>query len=253
VANNGGAAYGDLGFRHLYVGEFDVQWDNTFGLGLHYMHARHYAPALGRFLQPDPDGLEDAPYAYAANNPVTEMDPDGTCFIVRIAVGAVVDTALYLATTDSKDCDWSDAVSTVAMGAVESAVNPFAKISKAAKLVNAAGTALSKVPKATRAALYALRRASGSACGGTDFRDAELVGCDFAWGIDIGQQLWPAGARYVRLDRWPERVAHARQAFETWPADERREAMIVLEVYSAPGYEYQDEVFVNKYDASTPR
>ena len=29
--------------------------------------------------------------------------------------------------------------------------------------------------------------------------------------------------------------------------------MIVLEVYSAPGYEYQDEVFVNKYDASTPR
>ena len=152
MANNGGAAYGDLGFRHLYVGEFDVQWDNTFGLGLHYMHARHYAPALGRFLQPDPDGLEDAPYAYAANNPVTEMDPDGTCFIVRIAVGAVVDTALYLATTDSKDCDWSDAVSTVAMGAVESAVNPFAKISKAAKLVNAAGTALSKVPKATRAA-----------------------------------------------------------------------------------------------------
>jgi RHS repeat-associated protein len=147
---NGGADYGDLGFRYLYVGEFDVQWDNAFGLGLHYMHARHYAPALGRFLQPDPTGLEDSLYAYAANNPVTEMDPDGTCFIVCIAVGAVVDTALYLATTDSKDWDFGDAVSTVAMGAVESAVNPFAKISKAAKLVSAAGKALSKVPKATR-------------------------------------------------------------------------------------------------------
>ena len=46
----------DLGFRFLYVGEFDVQWDNELGLGLLYMHARHYSPALGRFLQPDPDG-----------------------------------------------------------------------------------------------------------------------------------------------------------------------------------------------------
>lgn len=31
-SNNGGADYGDLGFRFLYVGEFDVQWDNQFGL-----------------------------------------------------------------------------------------------------------------------------------------------------------------------------------------------------------------------------
>ncbi len=30
---NGGPDYGDLGFRYLYVGEFDVHWDNTFGLG----------------------------------------------------------------------------------------------------------------------------------------------------------------------------------------------------------------------------
>jgi RHS repeat-associated protein len=147
---NGGADYGDLGFRYLYVGEFDVQWDNAFGLGLHYMHARHYAPALGRFLQPDPAGLEDSLYAYAANNPVTEMDPDGTCFIVCLAIGAVVDTALYLATTDSEDWDFGDAVSTVAMGAAESMVNPFAKIGKAAKLVSAAGKLLSKVPTATR-------------------------------------------------------------------------------------------------------
>ncbi|MBA2372671.1 MAG: RHS repeat-associated core domain-containing protein [Chloroflexi bacterium] len=75
AAANGRAAYGDLAFRFLYVGEFDVQWDA--GLGLIYMHARHYSPVLGRFLQPDPDRTETNLYAYAANNPVTEIDPDG--------------------------------------------------------------------------------------------------------------------------------------------------------------------------------
>lgn len=122
-SNNGGADYGDLGFRYLYVGEFDVQWDNTYGLGLHYMHARHYAPALGRFLQPDPDGLEDSLYAYAANNPITEMDPDGTCFIVcQVAVGAVigavVNTATYLATTDSSQWNVGSALGAAGSGAV---------------------------------------------------------------------------------------------------------------------------------------
>lgn len=68
---------GDLGFRYLYVGEFDVQWDDSFGLGLHYMHARHYAPSLGRFLQPDPAALENNLHAYVANSPVTGTDPSG--------------------------------------------------------------------------------------------------------------------------------------------------------------------------------
>jgi Pentapeptide repeats (8 copies) len=86
-----------------------------------------------------------------------------------------------------------------------------------------------------------------------DFREAELLGCDFAWGIDIGDQRWPTGPEYVRVDRWGERLARAREAFETWPADDRREARIILEVYSAPGYEFQEEIFVNKYDGSTPR
>ena len=63
---------GDLGFRFTYVGEFDVQWDDQLGLGLIYMHARHYAPALGRFLQPDPELSDPNLYAYAANNPVTD-------------------------------------------------------------------------------------------------------------------------------------------------------------------------------------
>lgn len=48
------SGYPDLGFRFLYAGQHDVQWDNLNGLGIYYMHARHYAPTLGRFLQPDP-------------------------------------------------------------------------------------------------------------------------------------------------------------------------------------------------------
>ncbi len=70
---------GNLGFRYLYVGQFDVQWDNSFGLGLHYMHARHYSPMLGRFLQPDPIRAELGHYAYAEGNPTSHIDPTGQC------------------------------------------------------------------------------------------------------------------------------------------------------------------------------
>jgi RHS repeat-associated protein len=65
----------DLGFRFLYVGAHDVQWDAE--LGLHYMHARHYSPTLGRFLQPDPSRLDAQLFVYAGNGPVSRVDPSG--------------------------------------------------------------------------------------------------------------------------------------------------------------------------------
>ena len=148
---------GDLGFRFTYVGEFDVQWDDQLGLGLIYMHARHYAPALGRFLQPDPELSDPNLYAYAANNPVTELDPDGTCFIVcQLVVGAIIDSVVYLATTDNADL--GGLANAVVGGAVESAVNPLAKLSKVSKLAKAANKVLSKVPKAGRVATKAVRK-----------------------------------------------------------------------------------------------
>jgi RHS repeat-associated protein len=55
----------------------DVQWDNFSGLGLTYMHARHYSPLTGRFLQPDPSAAEANLYGYARNGPVTKVDPSG--------------------------------------------------------------------------------------------------------------------------------------------------------------------------------
>jgi RHS repeat-associated protein len=70
--------YGTLGFRYLYVGRFDVQWDDFAGAGLLYMHARHYHPEFGRFLQPDPSALEANLYGYAENGPVSRVDPSGS-------------------------------------------------------------------------------------------------------------------------------------------------------------------------------
>jgi RHS repeat-associated protein len=68
----------DLGFRFLYVGAADVQWDTAYGLDLLYMHARHYNPSLGRFLQPDPTRLDAQLFVYAENGPVSKLDPTGT-------------------------------------------------------------------------------------------------------------------------------------------------------------------------------
>lgn len=70
----GSANNNDLGFAgHIDDGES----------GLSYMQARYYDPILGRFLSPDPVQFGvDRPdmfnrYAYAANDPVNLIDPDG--------------------------------------------------------------------------------------------------------------------------------------------------------------------------------
>ncbi len=121
------------------------------------MQARHYSPALGRFLQPDPDRSEANLYAYAANNPVTEIDPDGTCFIVcQLVIGAVIDAVSYAVTTDSFSL--GGMAQAVVGGAVESAVNPLAKLNKVSKLVKATSKVLSKVPKAKRYVQRAIKR-----------------------------------------------------------------------------------------------
>ena len=62
----------------------------------------------------------------------------------------VTNTAVYPATTDSSQWNVGDAAGAVVSGAIESAVNPFAKIGKVTKLVSAAQKVYSKFSKAGR-------------------------------------------------------------------------------------------------------
>jgi RHS repeat-associated protein len=52
-------------------------------IGLAYYKARIYSPTLGRFMQTDPIGYGDGPnwYNYVGSNPVSMVDPSGTCTI----------------------------------------------------------------------------------------------------------------------------------------------------------------------------
>ncbi|WP_281280164.1 RHS repeat-associated core domain-containing protein [Panacagrimonas perspica] len=54
------------------------QYEDT-ETGLHYNHHRYYDPDLGRYLSPDPLGLEAGPnpYVYADNDPINHIDPTG--------------------------------------------------------------------------------------------------------------------------------------------------------------------------------
>lgn len=210
---NGGAGYGDLGFRYLYVGEFDVQWDNTFGLGLHYMHARHYAPALGRFLQPDPDGLEDSLYAYAANNPVTEIDPDGTCFIVcqivvGAVIGAVIETATYLATTDSSQWDFGAAVSSAASGAVMGAATSvgIGAVGLAARATAGAARATAIGARAASAVNQAAIRAA-SVARAVASRASNVIRREIT--LRPGLRIAPFGNRYSWIPHYHRQVTSA--------------------------------------------
>lgn len=68
------------------------------------------------------------------------------------------------------------------------------------------------------------------------------------YGIPIARQKWPADAeRYVRLDRYQERIQRAKEVISGWPDDDvRREALLVLKVYSRNGFDGQEELFADR-------
>ena len=80
---------------------YDGQYTSS-DTGLIYLRARVYDPATAQFLSVDADVTEtQAPYGYAADNPVNDSDPTGECAIASAAkVGA-----------SKSDCNkwWSEA------------------------------------------------------------------------------------------------------------------------------------------------
>ena len=76
--------------RHLYTGK---ELDST---GLYFYGARYYDPEIGRFITADT--IVQAPYdpqslnryAYARNNPIKYVDPNGRWFWIAIIIGAIL-------------------------------------------------------------------------------------------------------------------------------------------------------------------
>ena len=71
--------------------EFGGAWGYlTDSSGLEQLGHRFYWPEIGRFIQQDPIGDGVNWYAYAGNNPLRYIDPDGEVPVLAIGAGVVV-------------------------------------------------------------------------------------------------------------------------------------------------------------------
>jgi RHS repeat-associated protein len=70
-----------------YVGQYGVMNEAN---GLDFMRARFYTPGEGRFLNPDPIGVDGGVnlYSYTSNRPNDFVDPEGT--VVPLAIGYIL-------------------------------------------------------------------------------------------------------------------------------------------------------------------
>lgn len=69
-----GKPTGSITFNLRFPGQYFDEFT-----GLYYNLNRYYNPELGRYMEADPIGLEGGsnPYAYANNNPISNVDPNG--------------------------------------------------------------------------------------------------------------------------------------------------------------------------------
>ncbi|MDO8506059.1 MAG: hypothetical protein Q7S41_00460, partial [Candidatus Limnocylindria bacterium] len=85
-----------------------------------------------------------------------------------------------------------------------------------------------------------------------DFRDADLDDVTFTLGIDLGAQRLPLSERYVRLDRFPQRLARARADVVRWDVQEERIAAINMLRELSTRYREQNEIIASRVAAAGP-
>ena len=93
--------------------------------GLYYLNSRYYSPEFGRFISED--GLIDNSaltgtnlYAYCANNPINNSDPNGK--FLNTLIGAIVGAAVGAFTAWASGGSAKDIMAKAARGAVTGAV-----------------------------------------------------------------------------------------------------------------------------------
>jgi RHS repeat-associated protein len=148
---------------------------------LSYMSARYYNPTLGRFISPDPvHFVEDNVhsfnrYAYANNNPMRFVDPDGKSAVHAVAfgLGFAIDVAAQTAVGMAGGKSFGTALGEVSLQSA--ALSGLAAAATGNVAAGLAGKALDGSMKAG-AAISQTAAASAVANGGASFVDSKLDG-----------------------------------------------------------------------------
>lgn len=117
--------------------------------GLFYNHNRYYNPELGRYMQPDPIGLEGGtnPYSYAYQNPLTYVDSTGAIAtpVITGLIGGVVGGGASLGVQIMKNkgfenIKWKEVGVAASVGAVAGAISPWTAQTAIGAVVTGSGS-----------------------------------------------------------------------------------------------------------------
>ncbi|WP_155767331.1 RHS repeat-associated core domain-containing protein [Acinetobacter gyllenbergii] len=135
---------GSITFNLRFPGQYYDVGTNQF-----YNHNRYYNPELGRYMEPDPIGLEGGsnPYAYALNNPIMYVDSTGAIAtpIITGLIGGVVAGGASLGVQimknkGLKNIKWQDVGVAASVGAIAGAVSPWTAHSTIGAIVTGSGS-----------------------------------------------------------------------------------------------------------------
>ena len=121
--------------------------------GLLYAQARYYEPMAGRFLSPDPVGIDTRTginydrYGYARDNPYKFTDPDGRNPLLKLGVDFGIELGIQYLTTGEVD------LTAAALDTLEGAINPLRTLERArdlGRIVSTGGKAASGTQQVLR-------------------------------------------------------------------------------------------------------